>query len=108
MHIGGQDNLDHSLIATIIIGAIKDSTGNSNYFEDIATLVKNGYFDEVVKPKFGPIHDRIRWIERNHYPEERFHQVLLEWDSKLNKYFKYKCEIIKSDWILERNKMQPY
>jgi hypothetical protein len=109
MHIGGQNNLDNNLIATVIIGARKHGVGVTNFFEDIAKLVKEGYLDKVVIPKHGPIHDRIRWIERNHYPRENYEIVSLAWDSKAQRYHTPNwSKLDEKDWIYKNNKMEPY
>jgi len=108
MHIGGQENLNDGLIASVIISAKKGGVGTTNYIEDIATLVKNGYIDNVVIPKHGPIHDRIRWVERNYYPNENFDIVTLDWNSKEERYQNPKWKPLQEDWILKAHKLQPY
>lgn len=108
MHIGGEKNLNQHLIATVIISAQKTGVGTTNHIENIATLVKRGYLDEVVRPNNGAIHNRIRWIERNHYPSENFAVVSLEWDLNIRKYIRPSWEEIENDWILQDHKLNSY
>lgn len=109
MHIGGHDNLSDELIATVIIGARKEGVGVTNFIEEIAKLVKEGYLDKIVKPANGPIHNRIRWIERNYYPLERYQVVTLEWDSENKIYHSPSwVKLLESDWILINNRMAAY
>ncbi len=109
MHIGGEQNLNNMLIATVIVGATKGGVGVTNFIEDIAKLVKQGYLDKVVKPAHGPIHNRIRWIERNYYPSEIYHIVTLEWDDKNQKYYNPSWQNLdKKDWIFKSHRMVPY
>lgn len=108
MHVGNQKDLDQSLIATVIISAKKDGVGTTNFIEDIATIIQNEYLDKVIIPKYGPIYDRIRWVERNYYPSETFQVVSLGWDAELNKYSDPKWNTLKDDWIIKENKLPPY
>ncbi|MET3657803.1 hypothetical protein [Sporosarcina psychrophila] len=108
MHIGDQNNLDQHLIATVIISAKKGGVGTTNFIEHIATLIKTGYIDQVVLPKYGAIYDRIRWVERNYYPDEIYQVVSLEWNSELNHYSNPKWINLENDWILKENKLKPY
>lgn len=108
IHIGGSNNLEQKRIATVIISAQKNGVGTTNFIENIATLIKTGYIEEVVRPKNGPIHDRIRWVERNYYPKENFKMVSLEWDAKSSRYIRPSWEILDNDWILEKHKLNSY
>lgn len=109
MHIGGQENLDQGLIATVIISAKKGGVGITNFIEEITTLIQNGYIDKVVIPTYGPIHDRVRWIERNYYPEETFQTVSLKWNEGINSYEKPSWDNLSDDdWVLQKTKLLPY
>ncbi|WP_047980639.1 hypothetical protein [Ornithinibacillus contaminans] len=110
IHVGNQKDLDNGFLATVIISANSDGVGNTNFVEDIATMVLNNYIDKKsIRAEHTTLYDKIRWIERNHYPKERFDLVNFEWHKEEARYIDpdwYK--LAEDDWILENHRLQPY
>lgn len=110
IHVGDQRDLNNGFLATVIIGAQKDGVGTTNFLEEIATMVFNNYINQKsIRFENISLHDKVRWIERNYYPEERFDLVQFDWNEKEFRYDNpdwYKLS--EEDWILQNHRLKPY
>lgn len=109
IHIGNQNDLKIGYLATVIISARKDGIGVTNFIERLAKQTVELFLNHVILSRLGTPVDKIRWIERNYYPNENFHIVKLEWNEKNQFFTNPKWENLNDeDWILKENKLDPY
>lgn len=106
-HVGNEYNENH--IATILISTKKESTSPTNFIEKVATTLLKEYLVEIIKDvDMATLASSIRWIQREHYPNERYQEVIFSWDEKKQILSNPEWNNVKDDWIIEAHKLPLY
>lgn len=99
--IGDDKDLNEGKLVTVAIYPIKGTIGTTNFYEHIASMLRNGIilslFPEYKKEPISS--EEIRWIEiysKDYSPihEEEFTEVEMEWDEATRRYNGYKTNRI--------------
>lgn len=104
IHVGGKNNGNY--LCTVIISTIKGEMSPTNYIQDVVSIIYNEYLPRLITTS--ELYLKVRWIQREYYPEERFNEVNFKWDNKSKRLIDPSWFPITDDWIITNHKLPKY
>ncbi|WP_342573695.1 hypothetical protein MHH37_15600 [Solibacillus sp. FSL K6-1781] len=102
IHVGR----NKSPLITVLISTKKEGMSPTNFIENVVDVILKGYLPQIVIDGINKAD--IRWIQREYYPEERFHEVQMKWNKNQNRFCYPNWVQLEDDWIMKEHKLVKY
>ncbi|WP_369354254.1 hypothetical protein [Lysinibacillus capsici] len=107
MHIGSKYNNDEDIMATILISTKKGYQSPTNFIEHVISVIYDHYLPIAIIGD--DAHKFIRWVQREDYPQERFSELKIKYNSKGKIASVAFGEILNDDdYIIHNHKLPNY
>lgn len=102
IHVGR----NKSPLVTVLISTKKEGMSPTNFIENVVDVIFKGYLSQIVIDGLNV--EDVRWIQREYYPEERFHEIRMKWNKNQNHFYHPNWIQLEDDWIVKEHKLSKY